>query len=1103
MNENQKKPGINWLHLSDLYFGVVDQTWMWPTLKRKFLDDLTSQFSLSGDWHVVIFSGDLTQRGSADNYSQLTDAFEEIWDRFRELGCDPFLFPCVGNHYLLRPHNLESRAKVLKQWWEDSDIRENFWSEAGNEYRGLISEVFLNYSDWLKNLSNSSIRLPEIKNGIFPGDMSAVIEGNGQNLGIVGLNSSWLQLDGSDYQGKLLIHPRQLMSVTSNDPDKWCDNHHHNLIVTHHPENWLHPDGCQLWNREINVIGRFDAHLFGHMHEANISSFSESGAPEKRVFQASSLFGLEKFNENQNRIHGYSAGTIYSKDEIKNISVWPRRIHMRPNGTMAFIQDPDLDLNNKGAIHYSYNLRLPSAAYSAELISNSKLLINTQEAYRVLNSIRRISSFSKANVGVRNGEQALCTAALKESRVVWLTSDWGLGSDEFIRVIQENLGIGGCSTYQIDLNGYKSRDAIFSGVQEELGCSFEKLCEALSHDSDNTLILDDVTINDNDSGSTEILCADISKIIDAILDYCPKTRVVVRSRHVPPTTNLTVIELRPLDEADTKAYISDHDLGGKGLSDPDSVAKIYRHTDGIPYRIDSILRDIEIVGIDNLHSLDSDVAGKLAVVGPTPPALIEAINELENSNDPAHKRAYLLLKVLTVFPQGEELPRIRRFLGATGFFDTHARLLLRNAFVDAVTIPDVGDRNKKEAKALLVRRPVREYMYRRISTTELNKINRQALVFYFGTDWGVRGIKAQTARHFDNPKCGAWEIGNAGTLILRALRQAIESGKKEKIIEIIKLAGAFCADLMKGNHYRSVVSLGDDIKSELRHLQYETPEMMIFSVLYGRALRMSGQQERARDHLKSLDLKKLAKGDAESVLLNLALCYETLGEADSAVATAKECETRSPRTQRGLHAKSIVVSLSDNYAERDKKLREIELKARKLNYHNVANNVAFRRAEHCGKPEMSKDILQGAMESAFKNGDHYTGVRALVFVADWQLKEGLVMSESEELRLISAYQYLFGERLDVLFNKCHAVLWELFEKTGNTSNLIKLFRHSSFFWRLRGQDNQESQYLKRLADFLTRKIQLARTVVSLELAYFIARTGNAIGDQKLTVHETH
>lgn len=1094
--------GLNWLHLSDLHFGVADQTWMWPALKRKFLDDLTLQFEATGPWHVVIFSGDLTQQGTAEDFARLTEALEEIWERFRQLGCDPLFFPGVGNHDLLRPKALESRARVLKQWWDDPDIRDNFWGEAGQEYQSLISEVFTNYSKWLSDLSKSSIRLPEITHGMLPGDMSAVIEENGQSLGLVSLNSAWLQLDGSNYQGKLLVHPIQLLSVTTNDPDKWCNAQTHNLLITHHPDNWFHPTSCQLWNSEINILGRFDAHLFGHMHEANMLSIAESGGPDRRTFQASSLFGLEKFNGNHHRIHGYVAGSIQLEGEMKQIYLWPRRVHQRPNGSIAFIPDPDQDLNAQGALNYSYKVGSSSARLTEVLAPGNKMLVDARNAYRVLNAIRRTCAFSKAYLGVRNGEQALCTAALKDSRAVWLTSDWGLGSDEFIRTVQENLGIGSCSTYQIDLNSYKNRDAIFSGVQEDLGCSFEELCEALSHDNDNILILDDVNVSDNEDGSIHLLCADIENIIEAIRDYCPNTRVVVRSRRVPLATSLTIIELRPLDEADTKAYIAEHNLGGRSLADPESVAKIYRHTDGVPYRIESVLRDIEIVGIDNLHSLDSDVAGKLAVVGPAAPALFEAINELENSDDPADKRAYLLLKVLTVFPQGEELDKIKRFLGATGFFETHARLLLRNAFVDAVTIPDVGDRGRKEAKALVVRRPVREHMYRRLSTAELKRLNRQALIFYFGADWVARGIKAQTTRRFDNPKCGAWEIGNAGTLILRALREAVESGKNDKIREILRLASAFCADLMKGNHYRSVVSLGDDIKSVLKDRLYEVPEIMTFLVLYGRALRMSGQQERARDHLKSLDLTKLAKGDPESVLLNLALCYETLGERDKAVTTAKECEAKSPRTRNGLHAKSIVISLSDKGAERDKRLREIETKARKQNYHSVANNVAFRRAEACENPATSKEIVQAAMESAFQHGDHYTGVRALVYVADWQIKEGQKFSETEEQRLMSAYQYLFGERLDVLFNQCHAVLWTVFEAKGDTANLIRLFRHSSFFWRLRGQDEQENRYLRRLADFLGKKIQLARTVISLELAYFIARTGNAIGDSKLIVHDT-
>jgi len=65
----------------------------------------------------------------------------------------------------------------------------------------LISNVFQNYIQWWEN---TTIPKPAIlSNGLFTGDCSASYEIGDLKIGIVGLNSAYLQLASGNFKNKL------------------------------------------------------------------------------------------------------------------------------------------------------------------------------------------------------------------------------------------------------------------------------------------------------------------------------------------------------------------------------------------------------------------------------------------------------------------------------------------------------------------------------------------------------------------------------------------------------------------------------------------------------------------------------------------------------------------------------------------------------------------------------------------------------------------------------------------------------------------------------------------------------------------------------------
>ena len=60
-----------WLHLTDLHLGMPGQESLWANMEQAFFDDLKYLHDQVGLWDLVLFTGDLTQRGTAPEFAAL------------------------------------------------------------------------------------------------------------------------------------------------------------------------------------------------------------------------------------------------------------------------------------------------------------------------------------------------------------------------------------------------------------------------------------------------------------------------------------------------------------------------------------------------------------------------------------------------------------------------------------------------------------------------------------------------------------------------------------------------------------------------------------------------------------------------------------------------------------------------------------------------------------------------------------------------------------------------------------------------------------------------------------------------------------------------
>ncbi|WP_437308658.1 metallophosphoesterase family protein [Sorangium sp. So ce388] len=349
---------LGWLHLTDLHQGMGGTSWLWPNVMGALFDDLARLHDLCGPWDLVLFTGDLTQRGSPDEFKKLDATLDRLWRRFDQLGSQPRLITVPGNHDLERPRSdLDPYVLALSQWHERPRLRDHVLDEkSGRAYLDFLAQVFKNYTEWVDSC-RWHVR-DRWKAGVLPGDSSYSLSLHGLELGVIGLNSAFLQLTGGDYQERLAVDPRQLHVVCDEYAPEWLQRHHINLLLTHHPPEWLHPQARQEFRQEVDPAGRFAAHFFGHMHEGTATSTAHGGGHARHALQGASLFGLEEHDgpggRGVTRLHGFSAGRfeLLPGAAQARVRVFPRRMFTSAGGRRIDRDVSAYHLDERGSFAY-------------------------------------------------------------------------------------------------------------------------------------------------------------------------------------------------------------------------------------------------------------------------------------------------------------------------------------------------------------------------------------------------------------------------------------------------------------------------------------------------------------------------------------------------------------------------------------------------------------------------------------------------------------------------------------------------------------------------------------------------------------------------------
>ncbi len=706
---------------------------------------------------------------------------------------------------------------------------------------------------------------------------------------------------------------------------------------------------------------------------------------------------------------------------------------------------------------------------------------------------------------VRRSEQELLETIISSGHVAWLVADWGMGKEGFLASALERFGgpEALADVFRLQCGVMKDCEELLAEAETQLGLSFQEYFAAVAAIPNAVLVFDDLPSALLQGDEREVF----ERRIRSIVDFCPSLRLIFVTRQVPGATDPgEVVQLLPLEAPETRNYLKHHIHARPGLDGEHEVDRIHQWSGGLPMHLDRLLERLQYLSLSDILEDDNEVqVGTLAEALPV--SLRNTVAVLTNSEDSVSRQTFRLLKVLTILRDGETFQSIRRFYPQHPFHQRNVDQLVSLALLEDVPISQTvavlslhsgqrGTRAYDTPQLLRVPRQVRDHVNSIVDDDERDEIIGTSTGLFFGEKWWQGKVRVRNSLSNAYGQSAIAGPGNEHVVARHLLAKALDKRNKRQVDRYAKLALTYSHKLIGADRFRdsliasrAVVDLLGDTDF---HLYFSDAAHMC-----GRSLRMTGRVPEAIEMLNSALSRggsMLIDENRASIQLSLALSYQDLGRDKEALACARDVlKLVHKESDPGYQAQSLVAELTLSGGARKSRLVELEQKARNKGRVRAANNIALDLAHAVSEP---KEALEWVEKVIYSARDNYSRTRAIIekvsaLGSHFRISD---LSDNDQALLSAAYSYSYAQRIGNLLDKCHNVLWGVFRREQRWASVLRLFRFSSFIWRLRGIEEKERECLRELEslDLLALQDKEGR-VLQMEILYLERRRGSVHG----------
>ena len=1052
---------IAYIHFSDLHIGQKYANQYLSNAKDIVLQDLDFILKELKALDVVFFTGDMVQSGIESEYAEFMEWFSSIKECIYGHGYDPFYFFVPGNHDLERTSDTKSSThKMLKtSWLTDDELRNELIWESGNEYNQYCRDRFSSYSSFINSFYENNKKPPVYMTGVIPGDFYAEIEVGESKLGVLGLNSSFLQVDGDDYRKKLGIYHSQINAIFEKaDYIKRIKDCDMALLMTHHEPDWYEDNSKSDYDVNIMSSGKFAEHLCGHNHVPKARMTSYNYGTTRNLSLGPSLFGVELKNKEYERIHGYHAGEYLIEGNSIKKRFYPR---------LAIKKEDGYDIDKDP--HYRYDNK---SIYKTVVLKQSESILDTidiKESNRddVLGNAKELSetlvrpSTIKSNViydGVRQIEREKAIGILKNQGVVWIQSHFGLGEELFISSLMRKLGDLENSLFVLNCEGVKSYDAFEHTVAEQYSRPFISLIKNLSENYERPVLM----LNGLQKEFVDKDLAALKNTLSSILNFNKRISIIIASYYKPSDNYFQIVELKPLVLEDVK-----HCLEASNKNANYSIVDLERVlalTNGYPMFLDLAINELEMVDISDLN--DSDFMTDKTDFN-IPAIVLDYIRSLKDSTNRNERRCFSLLQLLAFLPKGETFKTISRF-DSTNPFKPADLIPLKDKDLISKDYYYTFEEGRFIVTSSIIRVPqvYKEFIFSLTDEETRRDIFSSICGMYFGDGWLLKSRVNIYSSH-KGEYC-SFAFHNACVALKQLLVYTINTRKNDELLRYLRIAGQFVEQLKRQSFFYVANIISEELFLLEKDISVEDAlqPLAYLKFLFADIKRLNYEYDEAETLFKELlSDNKLSHDQRMTTFECLGYLSTNRGENQMAMEYADkmrtECKKREVINLMVADYIKTTNKIFDSDTQKVKELNKLYNKAKKSNQPTLAVNIAIAIANS----EISEASLKKInTEVKTPNISSYDRMRLLS--AKYKLMTSSELSKSindEDIKDVrTVYSYSFMQMLTRMMEDSHRILWDYYTAKNDYPMLVTLMKYSSFVWEMQNMTDSINEYSDKI-----------------------------------------
>lgn len=446
----------------------------------------------------------------------------------------------------------------------------------------------------------------------------------------------------------------------------------------------------------------------------------------------------------------------------------------------------------------------------------------------------------------------------------------------------------------------------------------------------------------------------------------------------------------------------------------------------------------------------------------------KTLRQIELLKDtPDYNLTYLLVKILAVLKNGESLRNIRKSKIGVKLDLDHIKQLVDMGIAKTIVIDNITSIAK-------INPIIKDYILSLMSHDEIFNISKEYLgITIIETK---DGLKINSTNRKVLEKGFSTEEDNGGYLLVNNINNCMHTfelkSQDQETIEIntrrlnklLFLSRGYVYALKNASMYNEVISTSVSLLKTLDNI--ENADCYQYYYFMATSFRMLGKYDLAQKHLTQC--LELCSSDDKSMLADCYIeqlyIYEKT-DKNKAIELAKRRKKEFSSSSLAYIISDQMMSIKKDRKERIKSLNTLIKKARKLEFHTTANNMVLELSA-----DKSHEEKVASLDSVLSSETSvYNQCRAIIQKYESYIENNSFekIKEDDIRKLKNVYNYLFNQRFDYLFQRCHSILWNIAEYRKNNDIIAMIYFKGRIIWILNDDTENELRYSERFNSFFS------------------------------------